>query len=328
MVTKKKASKVDSPRTLKSKISKKINKKSLDISPDPEFYRLLELLRRGTGKGNLQLDPIKYTEEFSKEWLIQERSKRVVRFDSTLDFDHLGRLAVWDHRQVLELLFGIPWAGFAEMDRRGDTCPPTNFYESVRLIQTHRLPDTLEYEPEYNWVSIVTDWQIAGKKARYKLEEILERSWRTIPGLGWKGELWWVYEAKSFVPWLKREFKIMDWLEKQNCRIPNGLESFLAEWKPLTIEAAATAEPVKSEKNITPKAHPAPTTKTAKDKALKAKLRLIYNLLDKKEIPPTYKHILEHPDYKFAIEESGHESSYILPDKTLQNWLTEFRKIN
>ena len=78
---------------------------------------------------------------------------------------------------------------------------------------------------------------------------------------------------------------------------------------------------------IRPRAHPAPTTKRARDKSLEIKIYNICKIFVKKNKRyPTYKEILTHSNLPEAIEDSGHENGYEIPTRTVSNWLTEFRK--
>jgi len=82
------------------------------------------------------------------------------------------------------------------------------------------------------------------------------------------------------------------------------------------------------EKNQNTIAPPAPTTKRARDKALQAKALNIFKKLKKKGKPFTYQDIFDHPNWPYALEDSGYSKDHKLPEKTLQNWLAKFRKLN
>jgi len=149
-----------------------------------------------------------------------------------------------------------------------------------------------------------------------------------FPGLKF---YWHSLDKNKVFLWLHHK-GILKWLEDQGLEIDDDVKeavekAALAE-KSEPPQAEANTPPAKSVKNKPPKAHPAPTTKRAKDIALKGKCRSIYNELVKKGSPFTYQDILNHTDFQVAIEDSGHNKHYNLPPKTLQNWLADFKKTN
>jgi len=69
-----------------------------------------------------------------------------------------------------------------------------------------------------------------------------------------------------------------------------------------------------------------PTGKQTPHDLLRPKAYKIYKKLKKKREPFTYKDILQHSDWRDALEDSGFPREHEFPVKTLQNWLTKFRK--
>ena len=121
------------------------------------------------------------------------------------------------------------------------------------------------------------------------------------------------FVASEILEWLI-DRKIIQWL------IDKGIQVPVETMKYFNFETPASSSGPQNKKP----AHPAPTTGKAARSALKSKARMIYKKLQNKDRQFTYKDILNHPDWPEALEDSAHKGE--LPKKTLQNWITEFRK--
>ena len=108
---------------VKRKKAKK--KKRPTPKADPQFEKLIQQALSCVGDKNTQPDQTVYTEKFFRTWIPVERAKRAASFDYNADYDQLSNLAIWDHREVAGVLFGVTWDGFthmAEIIRRGGVC--------------------------------------------------------------------------------------------------------------------------------------------------------------------------------------------------------------
>jgi len=221
-------------KTTKAVGAKTSNPKTKKQS-DPGFDKLLQQLKGYVNSG--KLDRL-HTEDFCNDWILKRRKQRFVNYDSSPDFDHLMKLKTWDHYQICEIIFGVVWEGFERIVFLDDQCKPTEGYEMavLRVIpppinaRFYGQSEKSGYKLEYEWGAEIKAWYMPANHARKKFEDILSRGIGEIPGLIWADGSYW-YKPKFFIPWLKHELKILVWLERERCRIPDWLESFLAKWK-------------------------------------------------------------------------------------------------
>jgi len=203
---------------------KKTKKANKPTAPqDNQFESLIQQAMRQVGPKKFHLDPAIYTEEYFRERLPAERRKANANLDYIPDYHHLKNLPIWDHTQMIGVLFGITWQGYLELVPQWPFGPAV-FSEIV--IPVRKKSDKFELEPEYQWSPEIKRWYLSAVEAIAKFEEILHRGTGHIPGVVWKDKAYF-FTIKDFIPWLMKELKIIEWLQNERCRIPEGLENFL-----------------------------------------------------------------------------------------------------
>lgn len=163
----------------------------------------------------------------------------------------------------------------------------------------------------------VDQYHILASKTHWELMDWILRDMKVgrlkeIPGADPKNTC---FAASEIGKWLIGR-KVIQWLVKQGIQVPVETMKFFNFEPPV--------RPSDNQNNKT--AHPAPTTKKAQRIALKSKTHAIYKKLQGRRSQFTYKDILVHPDWSYALKDAGYDEDYQLPIRTLQNWLSDFRK--
>ena len=327
---KKKATQVKKKVT-KTKKSVAKKKKSLFKTTTPQdlqfeslqFESLIQQTMRQVGPKKFHLDPAVYTKEYFRKWLPAKRRKANVDLDYIPDYHHLKNLPVWDHTQMVGVLFGITWQGYLELVPQWPFGPAT-FSEMV--VAVRKKSDKFELEPEYRWSPEIKGWYLPAVEAITKFEEILRRGTGHIPGVVWKDEAYF-FTIKDFIPWLNQSFGKLEWLKEGGCQIPipEGLEGFLSDLEEPENEPDTDPQKLKPAKIIKIPKKAGPDTPTARQAAFKQKFRSIFNKIHKggKGKTPTLNNIRSHTEWP-SLQEAKIDK--YPPESTLYNWLCILKK--
>jgi len=212
---------------------------------DPKFERLIRLCLYNVRREGSGLDPNKFTESFLRDWLRHRRAEKTV-FEFSPDYDHFKNLAILNYSEMSGALFGVTADGFSHMAgivERGGELNPTTGNEAVYFKKQGNEGWAHGWKPVYEWMPEIKDWYIPAYYARIKLDEIISRGYLNIPGVERViSDQTYFFIMKDFAPWLN-QFGILEWLKKEKCREPGGLEGFLRHWEPTPAEKPEPKQP-------------------------------------------------------------------------------------